>query len=118
MNFDKYDHFMKFENFQEFHRFDKKYNYLKVISKSAYKANKKSLGHEYKAELLQYIGNYTESIKFYELAKAHNMKGYMVDKRIDAKIAKVKTPGKSFIIPLHDSFNPLYDQMPFLDHSF
>ena len=69
---------------------DKKYNYLKVISKSAYKANKKSLGHEYKAELLQYIGNYTESIKFYELAKAHNMKGYMVDKRIDAKIAKVK----------------------------
>ena len=36
------------------------------------------------------IFNYTESIKFYELAKAHNMKGYMVDKRIDAKIAKVK----------------------------
>ncbi len=69
---------------------DKKYNYLKVISKSAYKANKKSLGHEYKAELLQYIGNYIESIKFYELAKAHNMKGYMVDKRIDAKILKVK----------------------------
>ena len=59
------------------------------MSASAHKKNEISLGHEYKAEAEKLKGRYFNAIKFYELAKKYNLKGNIVDKRIDAKIRQI-----------------------------
>ena len=60
-----------------------------LLSASAHKKNEISLGHEYKAEAEKLKGRYFNAIKFYELAKKYNLKGNIVDKRIDAKIRQI-----------------------------
>ena len=42
-----------------------------------------------KAEAEKLKGRYFNAIKFYELAKKYNLKGNIVDKRIDAKIRQI-----------------------------
>ena len=60
-----------------------------LLSASAHKKNEISLGHEYKAEAEKLKGRYFNALKFYELAKKYNLKGNMIDKRIDAKIRQI-----------------------------
>ena len=59
------------------------------ISEAAYRLNETSLGHEYKGDYLKMIGSLNSAAKFYRLALKYNMKGRMIDQRINSKLKSI-----------------------------
>ena len=59
------------------------------ISEAAYRLNETSLGHEYKGDYLKMIGSLNSAVKFYRLALKYNMKGRMIDQRINSKLKSI-----------------------------